>query len=149
MNSLLAKLVFLASAFWACAAHAQEMPRVQLSAGIHLIKAEVAANDADRQRGLMFREKLAESEGMLFIFEQYAQHCMWMKNTPLPLSVAFIDDQGVIVNIEDMKPQALDSHCAKKPAVFALEMNQGWFKRRGIKPGMKIGGVAELIKPRK
>jgi uncharacterized protein len=121
---------------------AAAMPVVQLNAGMHLIKAEVAQTDAHRTRGLMFREQLGTNEGMLFVYEQSTIHCMWMKNTLIPLSVAFIDAQGIIINIEDMQPQKLDSHCTKKPATYSLEMNQGWFKQRSIKPGMKIGGIA-------
>lgn len=128
------------------AAHAQSapaMPVVQLNAGMHLIKAEVAAENETRMRGLMFREKMGANEGMLFVFDQAAGHCMWMKNTLIPLSVAFLDQDATIINIEDMQPQKLDSHCAKKPAAYALEMNLGWFKQRGIKPGMKIGGITD------
>ncbi len=96
----------------------------------------------------MFREKLAAHHGMVFLFDLRAVHCMWMKNTLIPLSVAFLDDNGVILNIEDMKPQSEVSHCAAKPARFALEMNQGWFKQRGIRAGMRIEGVEQLFKPR-
>ena len=113
----------------------------QLSAGMHLIKAEVAANDPERQQGLMFREKMASNAGMVFVFDQAGPQCMWMKNTLLPLSVAFIDAEGKIVNIEDMQPQTLDNHCAAKPVKYALEMNLGWFKQKNIKPGSKIGGL--------
>lgn len=126
---------------------AQSMPLIQLSAGVHLIKAEIAANNEHRQQGLMFRQKLAANEGMLFIFDQNALHCMWMKNTLIPLSVAFLDEQGRILNIEDMQPQTLESHCAVKPARFALEVNLAWFKQRGIQAGSKISGVTELLKP--
>jgi uncharacterized membrane protein (UPF0127 family) len=126
-------------------AHAQAMPVLQLNAGMHLIKAEVAANFADRGRGLMYRERMASNEGMVFLFEERATHCMWMKNTLLPLSVAFLGEDGTILNIEDMKPQTEQSHCAAKPARFALEMNQGWFKQRGIKAGMKISGLEPLM----
>jgi len=126
---------------------AQSMPLIQLSAGVHLIKAEIAANNEHRQQGLMFRQKMAANEGMLFIFEQNALHCMWMKNTLIPLSVAFLDEQGRILNIEDMQPQTLENHCAVKPAKFALEVNLGWFKQRGIQAGSKISGVTELLKP--
>ncbi len=120
------------------------LPVISLNAGIHLISAEVAARDADRQQGLMFREKMGTNEGMVFVFDAPAQTCMWMKNTLIPLSVAFIDGDGKIVNIEDMQPQSLDSHCAAKPVVYALEMNRGWFKQRNIKPGTVIGGLPGL-----
>jgi uncharacterized membrane protein (UPF0127 family) len=78
---------------------------------------------------------------MLFIFDEATTHCMWMKNTLLPLSVAFIDERGAIINVEDMAPQTEDSHCANRPARYALEMNRGWFAARGIKPGSRIGGI--------
>jgi uncharacterized protein len=117
---------------------------VQLSAGMHLIRAEVAADMATRSRGLMFRKSLAPNAGMVFVFEDASLHCMWMKNTYLPLSVAFLDEQGTIINIEDMAPQTEDTHCAKKPARYALEMERGWFASRGIKPGSKLGGMEKL-----
>lgn len=119
----------------------QKLPTVTLSAGIHLIQAEVALNDADRAQGLMFREKMGPNEGMVFRFNSTNQVCMWMKNTLLPLSVAFIDEAGIITNIEEMEPQTLDAHCASKPARYALEMNQAWFKKKNIKAGSKISGL--------
>jgi uncharacterized membrane protein (UPF0127 family) len=114
---------------------------ITLTAGMHLIKAEVAANEAERQQGLMFRKSMGTNEGMVFLFGAPAGVCMWMKNTLIPLSVAFIDDDGKIVNIEDMQPQTIESHCAKKPVRYALEMNQGWFKQKNIKPGSVIEGL--------
>ncbi|CAN5418050.1 hypothetical protein BH11PSE11_BH11PSE11_01050 [soil metagenome] len=108
---------------------------------MHVIKAEVAATEPERQQGLMMREKMSTNEGMVFVFDSPTQICMWMKNTLLPLSVAFIDDAGKIVNIEDMKPQSLDNHCGKKQVRYALEMNQGWFKQKNIKPGSVIEGL--------
>jgi uncharacterized membrane protein (UPF0127 family) len=123
-------------------AHAQEpVPVIQLNAGMHLIRAEVAADFGTRMRGLMYRASMAQNAGMLFLFDESTQHCMWMKNTLIPLSVAFIDDRGAIVNIEDMKPQTEESHCASRPARYALEMNRGWFAAHGIKPGSRIGGI--------
>ncbi|HZW12079.1 MAG TPA: DUF192 domain-containing protein [Noviherbaspirillum sp.] len=116
-------------------------PVISLNAGIHVIKAEVAAREAERQQGLMFREKMGPNEGMLFLFPAPASVCMWMKNTYIPLSVAFIDESGKIVNIEDMEPQTTDSHCAKKQVRYALEMNRGWFKQKNIKPGSAIEGL--------
>ena len=121
---------------------AQTLPVTQLSAGMHLIRAEVAADMASRSQGLMHRKSLAPNAGMLFIFDEAAPHCMWMKNTYIPLSVAFIDAQGVIINIADMTPHSEQSHCAARPAVYALEMTQGWFAQRGIKPGAKLGGLS-------
>jgi uncharacterized protein len=119
---------------------------VQLTAGFHLITAEVAADDPMRGRGLMFRESLAANHGMLFIFDSKAIQCMWMRNTLIPLSVAFIEDDGRIVNIEDMKPQTEDSHCARAPVRYALEMTQGWFTQRGLKPGATISGIGGAAK---
>ena len=126
---------------------AAQMPRVELSAGIHRIIAEVAGTDANRQQGLMNRKSMAEHEGMVFVFPQSARVCMWMRNTFIPLSVAFIDDTGSIINIEDMAPQTETSHCAEKPARFALEMNQGWFAKRGFKAGGKLNGLQRLPAP--
>jgi len=120
---------------------AQPLPTVQLSAGMHLIRAEVAADVATRARGLMHRESLGANAGMLFMFEQPEIQCMWMKNTLIPLSVAFIDERGAIINIADMEPHSERTHCAARPASYALEMNRGWFAARGIKPGMRLGGV--------
>ncbi len=122
--------------------HAQQkLPVTTLNVGIHLIQAEVAISDAERAQGLMFREKMGQNEGMVFRFNSPNQVCMWMKNTLLPLSVAFIDDSGNIINIEDMKAQTLDAHCASKPARYALEMNQGWFKKKSIKAGSRVTGL--------
>ena len=117
------------------------LPTTPLSAGVHLITAELAATDATRMLGLMFRTALAGNHGMLFDFEQRAMHCMWMRNTLIPLSVAFIEDDGTIVNVEDMAPQTDTSHCARKPVRWALEMDKGWFAQRGIKPGAKLNGL--------
>lgn len=125
-----------------------QLPTLELSAGIHLIRAEVANTFDTRARGLMFRKALGASSGMLFVFPDVAPHCMWMKNTFVPLSVAFMDEQGTIVSIHDMKPHDETSHCAAKPARFALEMNQGWFAQKGVKPGAKISGVEKAPPPR-
>lgn len=124
-------------------AFAQSLPVIELNAGIHRIEAEVAASNAQRMRGLMQRTMLPPQRGMLFVFEREARHCMWMKNTYLPLSVAFLDASGRILNIEEMQPLTEDNHCAARPARFALEMNAGWFARRGIKAGDVIEGIAK------
>ena len=137
--------VALAAAALVATAHA-ELPTVQLSAGMHLIRAEVAADFESRMQGLMHRKSLATNAGMLFIFDEAVVQCMWMKNTLIPLSVAFIDEGGAILNIADMQPQTEQSHCASGPARFALEMDQGWFAKRGIKPGTKLGGLDKLNK---
>jgi uncharacterized protein len=111
------------------------LPMVTLQAGMHLIRAEVAADPQSQMVGLMFRESLAPNHGMLFVYPQKAGHCFWMRNTLIPLSIAFIDDDGSIVNIEDMAPKTETTHCPKRPVRFALEMEQGWFARRGLAPG--------------
>ena len=123
----------------AASAQAPSRTTVQLTAGIHLITAEVAASDPARTRGLMFREALPPNHGMLFIFDSKSLHCMWMRNTLIPLSVAFVEDDGSIVNIEDMQPHDERRHCAKRPVRFALEMARGWFAQKGIGAGARLG----------
>lgn len=108
------------------------------------IHAEVADTVAARMQGLMYRSSLAPNSGMLFVYEQPAMECMWMKNTLVPLSVAFMDGKGVIINIEKMQPQTEDSHCTARPASYALEMEQGWFARNGIRPGAVLLGLDGL-----
>ena len=120
------------------------MPVMELTAGFHRIEAEVAANDQNRQLGLMNRKSMPQQHGMLFVFAQNNTHCMWMRNTLLPLSVAFMDASGTIINIKDMQPQTEDNHCAAAPARFALEMNLGWFRERGIKAGDVLRGFDRL-----
>jgi len=115
------------------------LPQIELRAGMHRIVAEVAANDETRSRGLMFREQLAPNHGMLFIFQQASPYCFWMKNTPLALSIAFLRDDGTITNIADMQAHSEKSHCASEPVRFALEMEQGWFVRKGLREGSRIG----------
>ena len=123
------------------------MPRMDLTAGFYRINAEVASNQKNRMQGLMHRRAMQANEGMLFVFTQEDRHCMWMRNTFLPLSVAFLDAEGRILNIEDMEPQTEDNHCAAAPARFALEMNKGWFAAKGIKPGQRIGGIEKSPRP--
>ena len=119
----------------------QKLPAIKLTAGIHVINAEMATTDEQREIGLMFRPAMAANDGMLFTFERPGQQCFWMKNTLIPLSAAFIADDGSIVNVEAMKPQTLDGHCSTQPVRFVLEMNEGWFAKRGIKPGAKLRGT--------
>jgi uncharacterized membrane protein (UPF0127 family) len=116
------------------------LPRLKLQAGAHTFQVEVAATPQQRQTGLMGRKSLADDAGMLFVFEHKDIHCFWMKNTPIPLSIAFLADDGSIVNIADMQPQTLDFHCAYKPVRYALEVKQGGFKRRGIEAGSRVTG---------
>jgi uncharacterized protein len=139
-------------AFFALPASAQEAPQmnlpvVQLQAGMHNIRAQIAATPDQRATGLMHRREMPQHEGMLFVFEQPSAQCFWMKNTLLPLSIAFVADDGTVVNTDEMKPQTLDSHCSNKPVRYVLEMNQGWFAKRGVKPGTKLAG--ELFKASK
>ena len=134
-------LFFLA----AVAVHAQDAPQmnlqhVKLSAGMHQIDAQVALTPEQRQIGLMFRAEMPQHEGMIFVFEQPTQQCFWMKNTILPLTAAFVADDGTIVNLADMKPQTTDAHCSDKPVRYVLEMNKGWFAKKGIKAGSKLHG---------
>lgn len=124
-----------------------ELPEVTLTIGGRKIIAEVAANDGVRMQGLMYRRMLPENRGMLFVFREVAQHSMWMMNTYVPLSVAFIDENGIIVNIADMEPQTRDTHAAARPVRYALEANRGWFKKRGIKAGAKVEGLAQAPPP--
>jgi len=118
-----------------------QLPTLTLQAGMHNIRAEVARTPMQTQTGMMFRQEMGANEGMLFVFDQPERRCFWMKNTLLPLSIAFIADDGSIVNLADMQPKSEDSHCSAQPVRFALEMNQGWFAKRGIKPGFKLKGA--------
>ena len=135
----------LAAVLFALPGFAQDGPQklaaIPLNAGMHIIQAEVAQTPAQRQIGLMNRPTMGANEGMLFVFEAPSQQCFWMKNTLLPLSIAFLADDGTVVNIEEMKPQTLDSHCSRKEVRYALEMNAGWFARRGIKTGTRLTGA--------
>ncbi|MES2878480.1 MAG: DUF192 domain-containing protein [Pseudomonadota bacterium] len=117
-----------------------DLQRIKLSAGMHLIDAQVATSPEQRAIGLMFRKDMPQAEGMLFVFTQATVQCFWMKNTLLPLSAAFVADDGTLVNMVDMKPQTTDSHCSTQPVRYVLEMNQGWFGKKGIKAGFKLGG---------
>ena len=138
-------ILALAAALFASLALAQEpqlhLPRAKLAAGMHQIDAQVARSPDERATGLMHRKEMPQHEGMLFVFDFPAQQCFWMKNTLLPLSIAFIADDGTIVNIDEMAPQTLDSHCSEKPVRYVLEMNKGWFAKKGIKPGTKLAGI--------
>ncbi|MFZ5551001.1 MAG: DUF192 domain-containing protein [Pseudomonadota bacterium] len=118
----------------------QNLPTVTLKAGMRNIVAMVARSPEQRQIGLMYRQEMAAHEGMVFVFEQANVQCFWMRNTPLPLSAAFVEDDGTIVNIEDMQPMSDASHCSKKPVRYVLEMNKGWFAKANIKPGAKLVG---------
>lgn len=121
-----------------------ELPTVKLKIGKTVIKVELAKTEDERAKGLMFRKHLNKNSGMLFDFGAPAKVCMWMKNTYIPLSVAFIDQDGVIVNIEDMEPLTTSPHCSNGWVRYALEMQQGWFAAGKIEYGSKVEG---LLKP--
>lgn len=118
-----------------------ELPEIPVSINGHKLTVEVAHTDATRAQGLMHRRILAENRGMLFVFPDAALHGMWMMNTYIPLSVAFLDERGAIINIADMEPHTRNAHAAAKPAKYALEVNRGWFMKRGIKPGARLEGI--------
>lgn len=117
-----------------------DLQRTKLQAGMYQIDAQLALTPQQRQTGLMHRADMPQHEGMLFVFEEPAQQCFWMMNTLLPLTAAFVADDGTIVNLVDMQPKTTDSHCSAKPVRYVLEMHQGWFAKRGIKAGFKLGG---------
>ena len=134
-------LAALTTTTWSREEPQRNLPRIALTAGMHLIQAQVAATPEQRATGLMYRTDMPVNEGMLFVFEEPAGQCFWMKNTLLPLTAAFVADDGTIVNLADMKPQTTDSHCSEKPVRYVLEMNQGWFAKRGLKAGSRLGGA--------
>jgi len=137
--------LLLASASFMMPAHAQQQPqtdlsRTQLSIGLYKIDAQVAQTPLQREIGLMFRKEMPQAEGMIFVFEQPATQCFWMRNTILPLTAAFVADDGHIVNLADMQPMTENTHCSQEPVRYVLEMNQGWFAKKNIKKGAKLGG---------
>lgn len=146
LRTLCAIACFLAALLCTGVAAAQTgpqppLPTTKLTAGMHVITAELATTPTARTVGMMFREKVAPNHGMLFVFQSKAQQCFWMRNTPLPLSIAFIDDDGTILQIDDMAPKTDALHCSQRPVRFALEMEQGWFARKGAQVGSKLGGL--------
>ncbi len=122
-------------------APAKPLPVITVKVGGHALRTEVVTTQEQRSRGLMFREKLGRNDGMLFVFDEPAYHSMWMMNTLIPLSVAFLDGEGRILNIEDMQPKTLESHGAQGPARYAIETNVGWFAERKLKAGDKVTGL--------
>jgi uncharacterized membrane protein (UPF0127 family) len=142
LKLLLAAALLAAAAFsGAQEAPQMDLPRIKLGAGMYQIEAQLARTSDQRTIGLMYRKEMPQYEGMLFVFEQPSGLCFWMKNTLIPLTAAFIADDGSIVNLADMKPQTTDSHCALRPVRYVLEMNQGWFAKRGLKAGTKLTGA--------
>ena len=135
------RLVTALAVVLAMPAAGAQMPEIALAVNGHTLTVEVAVTDENRSRGLMHRRILPENRGMLFVFRETGNHAMWMMNTYVPLSVAFLDEHGTIINIEDMKPRSRDTHAAARPAKYALEANRGWFAKRGIKAGAKVEGL--------
>jgi uncharacterized membrane protein (UPF0127 family) len=140
--------IFLLSWAYLSAVYCQEGGKalVQLTIKGKKIRAEVARTEEEKSQGLMFREKLGPDEGMLFIYEGEDFLSFWMKNTPLPLSIAFLDQRGKIVDIQDMDPFNLRTHISVQPAQYALEMNQGWFKKNGVKVGDRVQMPSSALK---
>jgi hypothetical protein len=140
---------FLAIAAFAAlswAANAQEVAfkTSQVKVGPHALKVELALSEEQREHGLMFRKALGRDDGMVFVFDEPAYQSMWMKNTLIPLSVAFLDGDGRILNVLDMQPQTLDTHTSAGPARYAIETNIGWFERNKVKAGDKVTGLPPL-----
>ncbi len=133
-------MAWLALHGWAQTGPQLNLPRASLQAGMHVLDVQLAQTPEQRQIGLMWRKEMPQHEGMLFVFEQPTVQCFWMRNTLIPLSAAFLADNGTIVNIADMKPLSDDSHCSEKPVRYVLEMNQGWFAKRQLKAGFKLTG---------
>ncbi len=117
------------------------LPRTTLSIGIHQLQVQVAQTSEQHATGLMYRTDMPQQEGMLFVFAAPSQQCFWMKNTLIPLTAAFLADDGTIVNLEDMQAQTTQSHCSAKPVRYVLEVNQGWFAKRGLKAGTKLSAT--------
>ncbi len=116
------------------------LPTIELTAGMHVIRAELAVTAAQQATGMMFRTEMAGNEGMLFVNDDLSPRCFWMRNTLIPLSIAFLADDGTIVNVADMQPQSESSHCSAQPVRFALEMRLGWFAKRGLQAGSRLRG---------
>lgn len=138
------RLLAIFFAFFLSAQAGAEMPVKQLTISGHNFLAEVANTDASRSQGLMYRQSMGENNGMLFVFSETAPHSMWMMNTDIPLSVAFLDEDGVILNIADMMPHTTTAHRSAGPAKYAIEMNIGWFAARNIKPGARVKGLEKV-----
>jgi uncharacterized membrane protein (UPF0127 family) len=117
-----------------------DLPRTHITAGFHQLEVQVASTPPQQATGLMYRTEMPQHEGMLFVFPEPKQQCFWMKNTLIPLTAAFVADDGTVVNLEDMQAQTTQSHCSAKPVRFVLEVNQGWFMKKGLKAGMRLVG---------
>jgi len=128
-------ILFILFLLWIPIAHSQSILKIPLYFHHKEIWVEVAKTPEERNHGLMGRKDLGKDEGMLFIFETEDYHGFWMKDTLIPLSIAFINKDGRIVWITEMKPLTLDSYVPPRPILYALEMNKGWFSSHGIKAG--------------
>jgi uncharacterized protein len=137
-------LALCAPLSWALEEPQMNLKRTTLGIGMHRIDTQLALQPMERQIGLMWRKSMPAHEGMLFVFEQPSQQCFWMKNTLIPLTAAFVEDDGTIVNLVDMQPQTTNPHCSAKPVRYVLEMNAGWFAKKNIKAGAKISGLPQL-----
>ncbi len=141
----LAAATLLSLGLHAAPARAQDGPQAklqttQLTAGMHVIHAELAVTPEQQATGMMFRRGMGGNDGMLFVNDEPGVRCFWMRNTYVPLTIAFIADDGTIVNLADMTPRSDESHCSAKPVRYALEVPQGWFAKRGMKAGLKLRG---------
>jgi uncharacterized protein len=139
-NAVLVALLLAVASAWAQNGPQPKLPTTPLTAGMHVIQAELAVRPEQQMVGMMFRRDMGANEGMLFVNDEPGVRCFWMRNTLLPLTIAFIADDGSIVNLADMTPQSEQSHCSAKAVRFALEMRQGWFAKRGIQPGSRLRG---------
>jgi uncharacterized protein len=145
-KTLVSGLVFAVAAGCMTSVAAQDgpqakLPTVELTAGMHIIRAELAVTADEQTTGLMFRRGIGANDGMLFVYQDSAVRCFSMRNTWLPLTIAFVGSDGTIINVADMTPMDLTPHCSAGPAQFALEMPQGWFAKRNFKPGLKLRGA--------
>jgi hypothetical protein len=140
-GALLSAVMAFAGAAWAQEGPQPKLRTTPLTAGMHVIQAELAVTPLQKMIGMMNRRSMGANEGMLFVYDSAGQQCFWMRNTLIPLTIAFIGDDGRIVNLADMAPLDETSHCSEQPVRFALEMNQGWFAKRGIKPGARLRGA--------
>ena len=129
-------------------AFGEDLPTVQLSIKGHPLVAETATTTATRTAGLMHRFSLKPDHGMLFVFDAPQPLAFWMKNTFVPLSIAFIGADGRILNIEDMTPQTETTHPSQGLALYALEMKKGWFAQHTIVAGDQVGGLERAPKAR-
>ena len=120
------------------------LPRVLLTIDGHEMQVYVARTEEERALGLMHRREMAEDEGMLFICDECAVQKFWMKDTPLPLSIAFLEDDGTILKVADLEPHDLEGESSERPVRYVLEVNQGWFDERGVAPGARITGPVFL-----